>query len=226
MRQLYLLLTAAVVLFASCGKATVESETKRWASTQQTLDKLSGEYPGFKAALQEAKAAGEAKMKAAESVSKEEEKVKAMSDAINAARPQFVKDLEDLKTNTNKLKDLMTQAPKKVTTPADKDAAMLAVREADFTLGSVETKLRSAAPANINEANGITAGIASELKAATDRLDKILKDAEKTTAGNKTAADSTKKADEKKLADVKCRSCGTMNAAGSKKCSSCTAPID
>ena len=86
MRQLYLLLTAAVVFFASCGKATVESETKRWASTQQTLDKLSGEYPGFKTALQEAKAAGEAKMKAAEGVSKEEEKVKAMSDAINAAR--------------------------------------------------------------------------------------------------------------------------------------------
>ncbi len=227
MKHLYLLFAASIALFASsCGKATVETETKRWAATQQTLERLGGEYPGFKTVLAEAKAAGETKMKAAESVSKEEDKIKAMTEAINAARPQFVADLENMKTNVNKLKDLMAEATKKATTPEDKAAVQLVVQDADLKVFMMELQLRSAAPTNINEANGLTSALARDVKSFTERLEKMVKDGEKTAAGNKAAADSTKKVEEKKLADIKCRSCGTANPAGTKKCNSCTAPIE
>jgi hypothetical protein len=227
MKNWYLMLAAVAAIFmSSCGKATVESETSRWKSNQQLLDKLSGEYPGFKTALMQTKDDAAAKMKSAEAVSGDEAKVKAMSEANNAAKPQFVRDLETLKPNMEKLKNLMVDVPKKVTTDADKTAAALGVREADITLGSIEAKLRTAAPANANEANGLTASMISEVEAASKRLSSLIKDAEKTTAANKTAADSSKKEEEKKLADVKCRSCGKMQPAGTKKCPDCTAPID
>jgi DNA repair exonuclease SbcCD ATPase subunit len=227
MKNWYLLLAAVAAIFmSSCGKATVDSETSRWKSTQQLLDKLSGEYPGFKTALMQTKDAAAAQMKTAEAVSGDEAKIKAMSEANNAAKPQFVRDLETLKPNMEKLKNLMVEVPKKVTTDADKTSAALAVREADFTIGTVTSKLNSAAPANASEANGLTASLVSEVDAATKRLSSLIKDAEKTTAANKTAADSSKKVEEKKLADIKCRSCGKMQPAGSKKCGDCTAPLD
>lgn len=221
MKNFYLLLAAVTALFATACKKTVESETASWKANQQLLEKLSGEYPGFKTVLQATKTDAEKLMKAAEAVSDAEAKVKAMSAANTAAKPQYVRDLESLKTNMNKLKDLMVSVPKKVTTDADKVAAGLAVREADITLGNIESKLRTAAPASANEANGLTAALVSELDAASSRLSALIKDAEKTTAANNATADSAKAAADKKVADVKCRSCGTTHPAGTKKCPNC-----
>lgn len=221
-----LFLAIAAVFLSSCGKASVASETANWKRNQQLLEKLSGEYPNFKTALTAVKTAAETEMKAAEAVSGDEAKIKAMSAANTTARPQFVKDLEGLKASMTKLKDLMVEIPKKITTDADKMSAGLAVREANIALGSVETKLATGAPTSTNEANGLTASLVSEIEAATKRLSSLVKDAEKTTAANKAVADSSKKAEEKKVADIKCRSCGTMHAAGTKTCPNCSAPLN
>lgn len=221
-----LFLAIAAVFLSSCGKASVESETANWKRNQQLLEKLSGEYPNFKTALTAVKTAAETEMKAAEAVSGDEAKIKAMSAANATARPQFVKDLEGLKASMNKLKDLMVEIPKKVTTDADKAAAELGVRAANDVLSGMPLKMLVSNPTNVNEANGLAASLVSEIDAATKRLSSLVKDAEKTTAANKTAADSSKKVEEQKVADIKCRSCGTMHAAGTKTCPNCSAPLN
>jgi peptidoglycan hydrolase CwlO-like protein len=226
MKNLCLLLLASIAIFlSSCGKASVESETANWKSNQQLLEKLSGEYPNFKTALTAVKTAAEAEMKTAEAVSGDEAKIKAMSAANSTARPQFVRDLEGLKGRINKLKDLIVEIPKKVTTDADKAAAQLGVRTANEVLEGMPLKMLVSNPTNVNEANGLAASLVSDIETATTRLSSLVKDAEKTTAANKTATDSTKKVEDKKVADIKCRSCGTMSPAGTKTCSSCSAPF-
>jgi chromosome segregation ATPase len=234
--KLTTLLTAfvAFLLLASCGKATTESETKRWEASQETINTLSAQYPGFKPALKEALDAAKLKWEAATKVSGEEQQIEAMRTANKTARPQFVNQLDDMSDKMETLKDLVTDATQAGGTDhADNQALATARREADISLGNAEKALKTGSVATIDAANAIVGKVSDELESATKRIKKVME----TAKGKKSEAKAAAKSEEEKAAateaakvdaqkSIKCDYCGTMNAHDALECSNCAAPVE
>lgn len=229
----FLIAIAALFVVVSCGKATSESETKRWESSKQLLETLGAKYSGFKPALQEVSANATKDWEAAGSIGDEEKKVEAMRAANDAASPSFVSQLDGISKGLEALKDLATEATQLGGDESDKQALSLAKGEAGRTLSELEGMLRSRRVATAAEATAVVGEAVSQLAAATNRIQKVMdtvkgkqnatKDAADTAAAN-AAANTATEADAKK--SIKCGFCGGMNAHDALKCSGCGAPVE
>jgi hypothetical protein len=232
MKNLFFLFLSVSMFWTSCGPATVESETSRWNSNKERISKLGALYPNFKPLLQTILTEAETKMKAAESMSKAEEKIIAMGAANTVASPNFVSILSGISDKIKSLKDAAVSAQQKTTDKNDSNAAWSAASSAENTIRACEMKLQSAQPANVSEANAIAEAAEDELDAAKKRLDDVAKvasgkaaDAKKTEEDAKKAAADDKKAEEAKVADVVCSYCKKSSPAGSKECGGCGAAL-
>lgn len=219
-------------LAVSCGTSP-EAQKNQWNSNQKRLTRLQAEFPNFKAALQTVLKDAEAKWTTAEGVSGEEAQIEAMQAANSTASPQFVRDLDGLNKKMEDLKDLMTDVQQHISDYGDAAAARTAATEASVTLGQIEGGVRTASASDVNSANAITKSWTSKLESASKRLKKVQETAKKKQDDKKAAADDKKAAEDSKAAaqeeaakPIKCAGCGTMNKAGSLKCSGCTAPLD
>jgi len=229
----FLIAIAAFFIVTSCGKATSESETKRWESSKKTLTTLGAKYPGFKPALEEVLADATAQWTAAGNVGDEEKKVEAMSAANSAASPSFVSNLDNMSGKLEALKDMAAEATQAGGDEADKAALNLAKNEAGLTLNNVEKMLRERKVSNAAEATAVVDDAMQQVESATSRIQKIMetiagKKAQEKAAEDKekTDADNDKAAEEEAKKPVKCGHCGQMNKPGALKCESCTAPIE
>lgn len=226
MKHFYFLFTCfSLLIFTACGKATVESEQKAWAANLQTIERFSGEYPAFKTVFAEVKTKATDAMKAAESISGEEEKITAMSAANALLKPRFLRDLETIKSTTQRLKDLMVKAPTKVQGADFAQAISIAVKEAELTINKADMSLRTASPTTLDQAQGITSAIEQELSASNKRINDIISTFEKAQNAAQQAAEKVKQEEAAATAQIKCRSCGSMNAAKSSTCGQCGAPF-
>ncbi|WMX15936.1 hypothetical protein [Aureispira sp. CCB-E] len=222
------LLTGLIAFFlvASCGKATPETETKRWEASQETINTLSAKYPGFKPALKEALEAAKLKWEAATQISSEEKQIEAMRIANKTARPLFVVELNKMPEKMEALKDLVTEATQAGgVDQADSQALATACREADFSLGKAEKILKNGTAATVEAANAIVSGASKELESATKRVKKVMATVKEKQSEAEATADSilTQETTEKA---IKCAYCGSMNAHDALKCSSCGAPVE
>ena len=226
MKNLYFLFPIIFTLLVSaCGKATVESEQKRWTGNLQTLEKLSGEYPTFKTLIAEIKSQAEASMKNAESISDAEQKVVLMQAANELAKPRAIRSLENIKGTTQRLKDLLISAPTKVKGDNYTQSILLAVKDAENTILQTELKLKTQSPNSISEAEAMLTSIDSDLNAASKRIKDVISSYEKTEQAAKAVEEKVKQEEEKANAQIKCRSCGTMSPAKSTTCAQCGAPF-
>lgn len=223
-------LLLAFSILVSCGKATPESETKRWEASQKTINTLSAKYPGFKPALKEALDAAKLEWEAAAQVSDQEQQIEAMRAANKTARPSFVNKLDDMPDKMEALKDLVTDATQAGgTDEADKQALSTAGREADISLGRAEKTLKNGSAATVEAANAIINGITKELEAATKRIEKVVRTVKEKKTDAQAAVDTAaakEAAAEKAKQSIKCSFCGNMNAPDALKCGSCGAPVE
>lgn len=225
----YLFAIAAFAVVLSCGKATPESETKTWEANKNTLATLGAKYPGFKPALDEVLATATTQWEAALKITEAEKQVEAMRAANTAASPEFVTKLDGMTASLEALKDMATDALQAAGTADEGDKAALrnANNESNLTLNNVETMLKSGSAATAAAAAAIVADAATQVEAATGRLQKVMetiKGKQTATTDTTAAGGNTAPADDKK--SIKCGFCGTMNTSDALKCSSCGAPIE
>lgn len=225
-----LLAIATFAIVASCGKATPESETKRWEASKQTIEKLGAKYPGFKPALQQVLTEASTQWEAALAVSDAEKQIEAMRAANSAAAPSFITKLDGMSASLEALKDMVTEAAQEGTTDEGDKAAMATARnEANLTLNNVEGMLNSRSAATPGEAEALASEAATQIESATNRMKKVM-DTVKAKKGQSQAASDTAAANNAAATDaqksIKCGFCGTMNAHDALKCSSCAAPIE
>ena len=229
----FLIAIAAFFVVVSCGKATSESETKRWEASQKTLETLGAKYPGFKPALQEVKDNATKAWEEAGSIGDEEKKIAAMSAANDAASPNFVSQLNGISEGLEALKDLATEATQLGGDESDKAALNLAKGEAGRTLTELEGMLKSRNVATAAEAEAVVGEAISQLTAATNRIKKVMDTVKNKQKAAEKAADTTAaNADAKAATEaeaknpIKCGHCGSMNAHDALKCSGCGAPVE
>lgn len=233
MKKQYLLGLLAVFLLAVSCKQSVEGESSKWEANKQRLSSLGAKYSNFKPAIEATLQEAQAAWDAAQSVSDEKAKIKAMSEANAKASPEFVRNLESVDDKINKIRDLAAKAAQQAGDHSDSDAAWVAKTNADRTISESQSSLRTAAPSSAGDANAVVGSIIKNLEAAQKSLDDVVKVAEskkeenKKAEENKTTAEENKKAEEeKKASPIKCGYCSTSNAAGSTKCSSCGADLN
>lgn len=234
MKQLSLLaLAIAVMGFFACGKRTAESESKQWQSNQSRINALKSKYPNFQSVLETVFKDAEAAFKAAEGISNEEEKVKAMTAANQKASPSFVVDLEGMDRLYTDLNDQISKAKQNGGDANDKSAIYDAAMRADMTMRNAKNSITMAQPVDVASANMLVKTAKDNIAAAQKTISDLVAAATKKVNDAKKAEDDAKnaaaKAEEDKkaaAADCKCKACGTMNKAGITQCTQCTAPLE
>lgn len=223
--NLFLLLTI-LFLILSCGKATTESETKRWESNQKKMDALVLQYPNFEAAIDETKAAATKEWQAAQSVGEEEAKINAMSAANSTARPKYIRLLDELAKEMEELKDDIAEATQtEGANNTDLDAINSAKGEANITLTRVEQMVRNTTVKTAAEAESILNEAEKQLNKAEERLQKVIDNIKKRVKKETKAEEEANKKEEVANTPIKCNACGKNNDADAKNCKFCTAPL-
>lgn len=221
----------SIFLIASCAKPTTESETKRWESHQKTLQTLSVKYPSFKNALTEVERSAAQQWEAALKVGDEEQKIAAMQTANSAAYPEFVRKLDYLEGNMDRLQRLCRKTTKTSADRIDMNALRTARDDAERTLSDLRYSLSSRVVNSPVEAEVAVEEISKNIKYATDRINKVMKriaDKERKQKQEEKAEKDKQNADKqsKEISkSVKCSYCGSKNKAGTSKCKSCGAPL-
>jgi len=230
MKKIALLATALLFLAVACKK-TVESETKAWARNLKNIEKLSYEYPNFKTSLQVVKKKAEVVMKSAEAVSKEEDKIKKMEEANKAINPLFVRNLADIKSKTQSLKDKMVDARGLRMEMNERYSVNRAISDADRAIMDAQDKIQQSVE-NILQAETLTEMVISDLKSALSGLERAVSRVEERIASEKKIEDEKKQVVQKQeevkkelAKPVKCTYCGTINPPGKDKCKNCGAPL-
>ena len=219
----FLAIALASCMVWACGKATPESETRRWESAQKTLQTLGTKYSGFKPALEVVMTESTTLWEKALEETNEEKQLEAMSVANKAAYPLFVRSLDKIADEIETLKSLKTKVLQDGgTDEADKAALESVGKDVDEVLSDVKAMLKKQKVANPTEAEALL----EEAKKAMINVSKRLKDVATTAKNKQSEAEAT--ADSSSNADkaIKCAYCGGMNASGTLKCSGCGAPVE
>jgi len=229
----FLLLLATFLGISACGPATVESETSRWNSNKERINRLKANYTKFSGVLDKVLADADAAMKSAESISSEEEKIKAMGDANSKAAPQFVLDLDGMDKLIRSVEDLATKAKQTSGDASDTNAAYDAANRATETIRDSRNRLNTANVSDVAAANAVTDAVKKNLDGAKKRLndvistaDKKAEDAKKAEEDAKTAADKKAEEEKKAKADIVCQYCKKSCPAGSTECPHCGGPLN
>ncbi len=230
MKKIALLATALLFLTVACKK-TVESETKTWARNLKNIEKLAYEYSNFKTSLQEVKKKAEVIMKSAEAITKEEDKLKKMEEANQAINALFVRNLGDIKSKIQSLKDKVVDARGLKMEMNERYSVKRAISDADRAIMDAQDKIQQSVD-SIIQAETLTEMVISDLKSALSGLDRVVSRVEERIAAEKKIEDEKKQVVQKQeeikkelAKPVKCPYCGTTNLPGRDKCKNCGAPL-
>jgi hypothetical protein len=224
-------LIAILFLAASCQK-TVDGELKNFDANIQKLNEVAIKYPNFKAACESIKKDATDQMEAAKKLGEETSKIEGMSAANKIASEPWIRDLSNLDSKINAIRDMITKAAQSAKDKNDSDAAWLASRQGEEAIREAKIKLETAMIYNKSDAAVIVDSVLRNLNEAEKRLAGVVKTAQDKVAAEKQAATDAKDAEnqkqaeeEKKKAPIKCGHCGQMSPAGSTQCGKCSAPL-
>ncbi|HWB73700.1 MAG TPA: zinc finger Ran-binding domain-containing protein [Nannocystaceae bacterium] len=220
---------AALLLFVSGCKKSVEGETAAWDSNVAQVKELAAQYPGFKGALDARLAAAQKIRDAADGLG-DEQKIAKLSEANTAIRKDFVSDLAGLDEKMKKLREARAEAAAKAGDESSRLGAKVAAEDAKGALDRADAALAKGASDEASAA-AVVKKIASDIDAAQSAVDKVVK-ADKEKKDDKASdekakadADAKAKADaEAKVAPWKCEYCGHENKHDAGKCEQCGAP--
>ncbi len=219
-----LMLILTILILSACGKASVESETKRWQANQDRITRLRALYAGFSGALDQAFNEARTAMMAAEQLDGEA-KIAAMAKANQKANVSFIRDLDQMDRLVQSVEDKITKAKQTTTKTNDQSAAWDAARRADSAIRESKNKLSFANVKEIAAANAITKSVKSQLDGAEKRLEEVMKVAKQAEKETKQAEETAKEVAAEKQADVVCSYCKARNTPDQKECSKCSAPL-
>ena len=222
-RLLITVLISLISVVAGCKKS-VEDLEKGWTSNLKAADGLAANYPAFKTAIQERKAAAASLYDSAQGLEEEAKKAK-LADASALLLKGFIGQLKHLDKNTAALRSALTSAATNSGDLAYLEAAKMMSSQANRTLDGIDAKLKTGAKTAV-EADAILASITKDLKSLKKQVAKLAKKAkEAKTASDKAtkskAAAAQKKADENK--PWRCEYCSSSNVATANKCENCGA---
>ncbi|MCH2021810.1 MAG: hypothetical protein MK207_04960 [Saprospiraceae bacterium] len=172
----FLLVSAALLLVASCSKQTVETETKRWELAKTNIDRLNAKYPGFSLALEQISLDANAQWESALEMGEEDKKIEAMRATVLMVSRSFVRPLSSISRKIQELKDLPVEVLETGTIEnEDKEALFIAQSEANITIKKIEEMLNSVQIASVQEATTLLEGAVNKLKTASDNIEEIMK---------------------------------------------------
>ena len=220
-----------LLLVTACAKS-VEGESKKWDANVSKVNALGAKYPGMKPALDARLETSKTSWEAAQGLSDEESKIKAMAAANSALTAGFVGKLDEVEGKLSKLRETRVDAASTAGDESSRLAAKLAAEDAQKTVERVEKTLADGAKDEAS-ATAVLDKITSDIDTAQKAVDKVLANDKKKTddkaAADKSAKDEAAKADADKAAAVAnwtCEYCGTSNEHDATSCSSCGAPHD
>lgn len=223
-------MTALLILTVACKK-TVESEKKAWERNLKKIERLSLDYPNFQHVLQVQKKKAVAVMKAAESISSEDEKIKKLSEANSVINAAFVRNLDSIKSKKKSLRNEIIKVRGLKMEMNERLSANRAISDADRVISEADDKIRQDVD-TVSQAEALTSLVLSDLKSAESGLETVSRRIKDRIASEKKAELDKKKAVEKEEAakkelakPVKCPYCGTLNPPGKSKCKGCGAPL-
>ena len=220
---------AALLLFVSGCKKSVEGETKAWETNVAQVKELAAQYPGMKPALDARLAAAQKIHDAAEGLG-DEQKIEKLSEANTAIRKDFVSDLAGLDDKMKKLREARAEAAAKAGDESSRLGAKVAAEDAKGALDRADAALAKGASDEASAA-AVVKKVVSDIDAAQSAVDKVVKvdkdkkDDKEADAKAKADADAKAKADaDAKVAPWKCEYCGHENPHDAGKCEQCGAP--
>lgn len=227
MKKALLLILAATLIAASCKK-TIESEQKAWETNQKRASQLIFEYPSFTNVIKEQIAVAQKMMDEAATIADEKTKIQKMSDANSQIMITFVRNLEEIKSLKNKIRDKATEARGLKTLYNETMMMNQAISESERAVYNSDMKLQSVINTRM-DADAVTGLVMSDLRMAESTLDRVIamvKDREKAEQ-EKIASDKAEKEKQKTQSEatITCKYCGTVNLATAVTCKSCGAPL-
>ncbi len=232
MRKLFTLFVIGIFAINACGP-TLESSNEDWKKNQEAMTQLKSDYAAFTPLidqkLEEAKKAWDA----SKNISNEEEKLDKMVEANKILSKGSIGDLRNMKSKISGLKNKKESLMKmKVSSYQLEERAQDAFETVKKAINKAEKVIYMGKDDfNIDEAPGkldmTFTGLTDAYKEVEIIIDLIDKENDKITQEKqkKEQQINEEKVKEEK-ADIKCEYCGTMNKAGSTKCSSCGGPIE
>ena len=104
MKNLQLIICLFALSFVGCKK-TVDSETKRWNSSQARLERLMSEYPNFKTALSADLAAARKIHQEALTKPDDDSKISWLNQANSEAYPNYVRKLDNMDREVEEIRE-------------------------------------------------------------------------------------------------------------------------
>ena len=233
-KKLIIPLIILLALTLSCKK-TVESQKKTFDLNVKKANELIFEYPSFADLIKEQITAAEAVMSEAESISDEKAKIEKMGVAGSLLRTKFISNLDNIKSTIQSLQSKSVEVRALNLQYNERVSAEQAVSNGESVIINAQEKIKSTVK-NRSEAEALSGLVLSNLKAAEDNIDKVIKIVKDREAGEKKATQEkidkekaaqakveAEKAEQNKI--VKCEYCGTENPVTAEKCKNCGAPI-
>ena len=234
-KNLFIIPVIILLAFAMSCKKTVESQKKAFENNVKKVNELSFEYPSFAEMIKEQISAAEAVMNEAEAIADEKAKIDKMTIANSLLRTKFITNLDNIKELTRSIKTKSIEIRALNMQYNERVSADQAISNGESVINNSIEKLKSAVKIR-SDAEALSGLVLSDLKAAEDNINRVIKIVKDREAKEKQAAE--KKVEEKKAEEakaeavkeeqnklIKCEYCGTENLATAANCKNCGAPI-
>ena len=234
MKKLSTLLIISIFAINACGP-TLESSNENWKSNQDAMVQLKSEFSAFAPLIDQKLEEAKKVWDAAQGISDEEKKLDKMVEANNILSSGAIGNLRNMKSkisslkskkeglmklnaNSYQLEEKATNATRTVKEAISNAEKVLYMSADEFTINDAPGKLEKAF-------TGLTDAY-KEVEIVIDLINDANNKVEQEKKDKEQQIQAEKEKEEKAKADIKCEYCGTLNKAGSTKCSSCGASIE
>lgn len=234
-KSLFIIPMIMLLAFTISCKKTAESQKKAFENNVKKANELSFEYPSFAEVIKEQITAAEAVMNEAEAIADEKAKIDKMTIANSLLRTKFIANLDNIRELTRSIRTKSIEIRALNMQYNERVSADQAISNGESVISNSIEKLKSTVNSR-SDAEALSGLVLSDLKAAQDNIDRVIKIVKDREAKEKQAAD--KKVEEKKAEEakaeavkqeqnklIKCDYCGTENLATATNCKNCGAPI-
>lgn len=230
MKRTALALILLLIVTASCKK-TVESEKKSWKNNFKIVNALVYDYPSFASIIKEHIVSAESKMKDAEAIVNENDKIKKMAEVNSFLKSGFIRNLEEISFLKKSIKSKTVEVRGINVDFNERRSIEQAVFYADGAVVKSEDKIKQHV-SNKAEAEALSSSVYSDLKYAKSDLDRIIdsartkeKNAQQKIEEDKSAKDKLEKYKLEEAKPLICKYCSTSNDPKTTACKSCGAPL-
>ena len=234
MRKLFTLFVIGIFAINACGP-TLESSNEDWENNQKAMTQLKSDYAAFMPLIDQKLEEAKKVWNTSQNISSEEEKLDKMVEANKILSSGSIGDLRNMKSKISGLKNKKESLMKmKVNSYQLEERAQDAFETVKKAINKAEKVIYMGKDDfNIDEAPGkldrAFIGLTDAYKEVEIIIDLINKENNKITEEKEKKEQQVKeenKKEKKAKADIKCEYCGTLNKAGSSKCTSCGGPFE